>query len=60
MTDTKTSRLIVRARDWFCNIPITHIEKDGSVVTAWNGEEFVGMFDLGAVDALYVSEMREG
>jgi len=55
----KTSKLIVKAKDWYCNIPVTHIEKDGPVVCAYNGVHFVGMFDLGAVDVLYVTEMRE-
>lgn len=49
MADRKT-KLIVKAKDWFCNITITRIEKEGSVVYAY----------FGAVDVLYKTETREG
>jgi hypothetical protein len=32
--------------------------KDGAIVMAYNGGEFVGMFDLGAVDVLYKTEVK--
>ena len=48
--------LIVRWRDGYCNLTITHITRTGSVVEAFRGDEFIGMFDLGAIDVLYVSE----
>lgn len=49
-------KLIVKWRDSHCNITITHIQRVGDVVEAYRGKEFVGLFDLGSVDALYVSE----
>lgn len=50
-------RLIVNWGDGYCNIPVTHIElREDSVVFAYNGDEFVGVFDLGAIAFLYVSE----
>ena len=52
-------RLIVRFRDGHTNLAITHIERVGDVVFAYNGVELVGMFDLGACDALYVSEGQQ-
>lgn len=59
MADRKTTKRIVRARDWYCNIPIMRIERDGSVVYAYLGDKFAGMFDLGSVDVLYITETRE-
>lgn len=50
-------RLIVRWKDDYANIEVSHIDKNGDVVYAYGGDEgntFVGMFDLGAVDMLYL------
>ena len=49
-------RLIVKWRDGHCNIPVTHIQRVGDVVEAYRGDDFIGMFDLGSVDMLYISE----
>lgn len=50
-------RLVVNWNEGYCNLPITRIElREDSVVYAYNGDEFIGMFDLGAVSLLYVSE----
>ncbi len=47
--------LIVRWRDGHCNLQITHINRVGDVIEAYRNEEFVGMFDLGAIDAFWIS-----
>ena len=52
-------KLIVRWKEEYCNLPVTKIERIGDVVEAYRGEEFVGLFDLGAVDALYVADRNE-
>ena len=52
-------RLVVRWRDAHCNIAITHIVREGDVVMAYQDKEFVGLFDLGSVDALYVTDREE-
>lgn len=44
-------RLVVRGKDWFFNIVM-----DGDVVYAYFDGELVGFFDLGIVDALWVTE----
>jgi hypothetical protein len=59
MEANKEYRLVVRGRGWYCNLPITQmIVENGSIVMAFNGNEFVGMFDLGAVDVLYKTEVK--
>lgn len=58
MEANKEFRLVVRGRGWYCNLPITQMVKDGAIVMAYNGGEFVGMFDLGAVDVLYKTEVK--
>ena len=55
----KVKRLIVRWREGHCNLPITHIEREGALVEAYRGIEFVGVFDIGSVDALYISEREQ-
>ena len=52
-------KLIVRWGEEFCNLPVTHITRDGGIVEAYRGSEFVGFFDLGCVNVLYVSDMNE-
>lgn len=51
-------RLVVKWRDGHCNLPITHIRREECVIEAYRDDEFVGMFDLGAVDMLYVTEVK--
>lgn len=52
-------KLIVRWGDEFCNLTVSHIKREGGVVEAYRGTEFIGFFDLGTVDVLYVSAMNE-
>lgn len=51
-----THRLVVRGRDWHSNIGVTRIEREECVVFAYLGNDLVGVFDLGDVTALYMSE----
>ncbi len=52
-------RLIVKWRDGHCNLAITHIKRIGDVIEAYLNDEFVGMFDLGSIDALWISAKEE-
>jgi hypothetical protein len=56
--DKKEYRVIVRRKDWYCNLPATRMEKDGAIITVYYGEEFIGQFDLGYVDVLYKTEVN--
>lgn len=49
-------RVVVKWKSGFANVEATRMVKEESVVYVYNGEEFVGMFDLGSVDAIYISE----
>lgn len=58
-------RLVMKCKETTCNIKVDAIEKQGDVIFAYkcsNGSlaatEFVGMFDLGSVDFLYLTEER--
>jgi hypothetical protein len=51
--------LIVRSNGWWCNLSVTKIEKIDDVVFAYRDDEFIGMFSLGSIDALYLSEKGE-
>lgn len=58
-------RLIMKCRDTYCNIKVDSIEKQEDVVLAYKcphgsmvATEFVGCFDLGSVDFLYVTDER--
>lgn len=44
----------------YVNLPVTKIEKTENVVFAYRDGEFIGMFDLGALEILYVSDYKGG
>lgn len=48
-------RIIVKGRDWHANIPVTDVRREENVIIAERDGEFVGFFDLGAVDCIWVS-----
>ena len=58
-------RLIMKCKDTICNIKVDTIEKQEDVAFAYRepqnsmtATEFVGCFDLGSVDFLYVTDER--
>lgn len=58
-------RLIMKCKDTVCNIKVDAVEKQDCVVFAYKcppgslaATEFVGVFDLGSVDFLYVTEEK--
>lgn len=60
-------RLIMRSHDTVCNIAVDAVDKQGDVVFAYRkpqgslvADQFVGVFDLGSVDFLYVTEEKGG
>ena len=55
----------MKCRDTICNIKVDAIEKQEDVIFAYKcppgsmtATEFVGVFDLGSVDFLYVTEEK--
>lgn len=59
-------RLIMKCKDTVANIKVDSIEKVDDVIYAYKNKqgsiaatEFVGMFDLGSMDFLYVTDERE-
>ena len=52
-------RCVVKYRDGFCNIPATMICREDAIVYVFNGTDLVGVFDLGYVDAIYLTEKAE-
>lgn len=58
-------RLIMKCKDTVANVKVDAVEKQGDVVFAYKkpqdgmaATEFVGCFDLGSVDFLYVTEEK--
>lgn len=51
-------RCVVRFGDNFCNIEADQIWREESIVIVYNGKEIVGIFDLGFVDAIYLTETK--
>lgn len=56
----KQYRLVVKCNDGgFVNINVSRIERDDCVVFAYRENELVGVFDLGTVGMLYLSEAEK-
>lgn len=58
-------KIVMRSKDITCIMPVDGIAKQGDVIFAYRkapdsmtADVFVGMFDLGSVDFLYVTEER--
>lgn len=60
-------RLIMKCKDTVANIKVDEVERKGDVIFAYRTfsdenfaprTEFVGMFDLGSMDFLYVTEEK--
>lgn len=49
----------VDTRTSYCNIEHTRRELVGDIIRLWDGDLFVGQFDLGFVDVAYFTEAKE-
>lgn len=49
-------RCVVRFGENFCNIEADQIWREESIVIVYRGKEIVGIFDLGFVDAIWLTE----
>lgn len=52
----KMKRIVVKGKDWHCNVEVTDVTREGDVVFASRDGAFVGMWDLGSVNCIWVSE----
>lgn len=59
-------RLVARSKDIICNMRVDSIDRQGDVIFAYRkadgsmtADQFAGMFDLGSVDFLYVTDERK-
>lgn len=43
--------------DRYCNIECTRWELDGAILRVYDGDMFVGLFDMGRLDVAYFSEV---
>ncbi len=49
-------KLVVKAPEWYCNLPVTEIKREEDLIFAYRDGQLIGVFDIGAVAALWVSE----
>ena len=52
-------KLIVKAADWYCNLPVTEVKREDELIFAYKDDALVGIFDVGGIVALWVSEEKE-
>lgn len=55
MTDYN-SKCIVHRKDDYVNIPADRLTEAEGMVYVWHGESLVGIFDLGTIDEIYISQ----
>lgn len=52
-------RCVVKFKGDYCNIEADRIEREDAIVFAYNGSNLVGIFDLGFVDAIYMTTWQQ-
>lgn len=52
-------RCVVNLRCGFVNIPADRMEREEDVIFVYNGDELMGMFSLGSLDHIYLSEKND-
>lgn len=52
--------IVVKGRGdkWYFNIKHTRIVRDDALIFVYYGDNLVAMFDLGAIDAFWISENK--
>ncbi len=60
MAERKRQRVVVRGVDWYCNVYATHLvrEAEDGIIYVYDGEELVGVFDIGGFMCMYMSEQN--
>lgn len=53
-------RLVIYFSGQFINIPADRMEEDERYLRGFLGKELVAVFDIGVVDAAYLSNQKEG
>ena len=43
-------------QDGYVNMPADRLKKDDSFIYAYNGDDLVGVFDLGTINYIYITE----
>lgn len=52
-------KLVANFKNAFVNIPADRLEREDAVIFAYNGDQLVGMFDIGVLLSIWISEAKE-
>ena len=52
-------KCVANVKGGFVNIPADRLEREDSIIFVYNGEELVAMFDIGGLDNIWISEVRD-
>lgn len=60
MAERKRQRVVVRGVDWYCNVYATHLVREAAdgIIYVYDGEDLVGVFDIGGFLCMYMSEQN--
>lgn len=53
---TDYNKCIVHRKDNYVNIPADRLTEAEGMAYVWHGEALVGIFDLGTIDEIYISQ----
>lgn len=55
------TKLIVKSDDWFCNLPVDNWEEDDKgMFRGYYKGKVMGIFDVGSINAIYITESKDG
>lgn len=49
-------RMVAKHKDGFCNLPADSLTERDGMVFVHNGDKLVGVYDLGVIDMIYLSD----
>lgn len=52
-------KCVANVKGGFVNIPADRLEREDSIIFVYNGEELVAMFDIGGLDNIWISEVKQ-
>lgn len=52
-------RCIANFKGGYINLPADHMEREESIIFVFNGSELVAMLDIGILDSIWISEVKD-
>lgn len=52
-------RCVANFKNGFLNVPADRLEREDAIIFVYNGEKLVAMFDIGMLDSIWITEVKD-